>query len=236
MYNNLGVQNLLLRVARQRAAFDRKLRPVLFEAGHRFWTANRSIPYALFPVRGILALQISPSKAKHVEVALVGREGFAGVSLVLGQEKALTTAVAVTAGEAVAMPPAMFRACLGSPVFEAAVLRYTHSFFNMLANISVCNRIHVIEKLCIGHLLMMQDRTQASSFQVTHDFFSRLLGVRRASVSRAAARLQKQGMIYYDRRGRLTILDRRQLERSACSCYQAIQSDFHSLVESQGGF
>jgi len=52
--------------------------------------------------------------------------------------------------------------------------------------------------------------------QVTQDFFSRLLGVRRASVSRAAARLQKQGAIQYDRRGRLTILDRQQLGKAAC--------------------
>ena len=48
----------------------------------------------------------------------------------------------------------------------------------------------------------------------------------RPSVTVAAGILQKAGFIQYSR-GRVTILDRRGLERSSCECYAASWDSYH---------
>ena len=47
---------------------------------------------------------------------------------------------------------------------------------------------------------------------------SALLGVRRPAVTVAAGTLQTLGTIRYSR-GRITVIDRRALEKAACECY-----------------
>jgi Mn-dependent DtxR family transcriptional regulator len=60
---------------------------------------------------------------------------------------------------------------------------------------------------------------------VTQVVISRMLGVRRAGVTRAAASLQKRGLISYHR-GKIAICDRRGLERAACSCYASARESY----------
>ena len=49
------------------------------------------------------------------------------------------------------------------------------------------------------------------------------------SVTQAARNLQRQGVIDY-RRGRLVLLDRRLLERTACECYAAIRERYGDVA------
>jgi Mn-dependent DtxR family transcriptional regulator len=58
---------------------------------------------------------------------------------------------------------------------------------------------------------------------------AQMLGVRRATVSVTAGRLQKQGLIRYQR-GMITIIDRRRLEQAACQCYSVVKADFDSIM------
>jgi hypothetical protein len=202
------------------------LQHVSFEGGHQFWSPDEPVPFALFPLRGIVSLEMPVAPNRLVEVGIVGREGFVGVPLFLGLEHALFVPMALTRGEAIIMPPEVFRAYLRNIAFKSAVERYVHQLIAMLAEISLCNRVHDIEKVWVGRLLLIQDRTQTDSFQISQEFFSRVLGVRRASLNQVAADLQSQGAIAYDRRGWLTIRDRRQLEDRACSCYHALKARF----------
>ena len=144
-------------------------------------------------------------------------------------------AIPLRVSDVIARTPDLFRGYVTNAGFKAAVERYIRLYLVMVSNISVCNRIHDIDELLIGRLLLMQDRTQTDSFQLTQEFLSRLLGVRKASISRAAVRLQGQGVIEYDRRGRLKILDRHQLEKLGCSCYHANKAAFDRLTKALGG-
>ena len=64
---------------------------------------------------------------------------------------------------------------------------------------------------------MTSDRMESDEFQVTQEFLSNMLGVRREGVNRAAGALQQRNLISYSR-GTLTTLDRTGLEAAACRC------------------
>ncbi len=233
MANVAEPQNALLRVAlsARKPKLLRKLTRVVFDAGQQFWLPGDPIPCALFPSRGVISLQRSPSPARRVEIALVGSEGFVGVPLVLGSDTTRMVAVALTAGEAVAMPKDVFREYMRAVAFRTAVERYVNAFIVLLAERSLCHRVHVLQEFLATWLLHIQDRTQSDFLQATQDFCSRMLGVRRASISRAAAALQERGAIQYDRHGRLAILDRGRLEKLACPCYRVIRTEFDRILE-----
>jgi CRP-like cAMP-binding protein len=229
-------ENLLLRAANAKLPLGAgKLVHVTFEAGQQLWRADDTRPHAFFPLRGALSLQLSPDGAKHVEIALVGREGFAGVSLVAGSTRARMSAIAISDGEAFVMSSEMFRRYAAVPAFRAALDRYTQLFVTMVSRILVCNRVHAIEKVCVGRLLFLQDRLKSDLLHMTQDVFAQQLGVRRASISRVVAGLQKTGAISYDKRGRITICDRHHLEAMACTCYYSIKDEYNRLVTQQGG-
>ncbi|MFN7996100.1 MAG: Crp/Fnr family transcriptional regulator [Bryobacteraceae bacterium] len=214
-----------------RTGLIRKLPLVSFEPGERFWPERESAPFALFPLRGIISLRLPSPPSRQLEVALVGPEGFAGLSLLTAFDNDPLIPVALTGGEAVIMDPGVLRASLRTAGFRLAVQKYMRFFVLKLSRLAVCNRIHVIEQIVAGQLLRMQDRYPVRSFDLTQESMAQLLGVRRASISRAAADLQRSGAIEYNRRGRLIILDRGKLEGHACACYRAIKADFDLLTK-----
>jgi Mn-dependent DtxR family transcriptional regulator len=57
-----------------------------------------------------------------------------------------------------------------------------------------------------------------------------MLGVRRETVTELAGLLQDRGLITYTR-GRLTVRDRRGLERASCDCYRIIRAEFDRLMD-----
>jgi CRP-like cAMP-binding protein len=236
MQRNPVPENLLLRAAHQAKRSAWQLKHAVFGVGEQLWTIDAPVSYALFPLRGVVSLQVSGDRGKRANIALLGREGCAEVHLLLGAEHSHMIATGFTAGEALLMPSELFATFLRDPRFRDAVNRYIRLFVVMLQQVSFCNRIHAIEKTIIGRLLLIQDRTQSNSFQLTQAFFADLLGVRKATISRVAGRLQAQGTIRYDGRGRLTILDRRQMERQACSCYRTIKTESENLIAALGGF
>jgi Mn-dependent DtxR family transcriptional regulator len=57
-----------------------------------------------------------------------------------------------------------------------------------------------------------------------------MLGVRRATVSETMSVLQSAGYVSYTR-GRITVVDRRGLQETACECYGIIRSTFSRILE-----
>ncbi|CAN5361053.1 hypothetical protein BH20ACI1_BH20ACI1_30010 [soil metagenome] len=92
----------------------------------------------------------------------------------------------------------------------------------------MCNRYHQIESRLARWLRMMHDRMQSDDFQITQEFLSNMLGVRREAVNKAAGSLQQQNLISYSR-GNLLIFNRAGLEKAACQCYRIIKSESDNL-------
>jgi Mn-dependent DtxR family transcriptional regulator len=70
---------------------------------------------------------------------------------------------------------------------------------------------------------------RSAELLLTQEFIANMLGGRRESVTKAARRLQKAGLIRYVR-GHITILDRQGLEAASCECYQVVKTEFDRLL------
>jgi len=191
---------------------------------HRLlYEPNRKIDFLYFPNRGLIFLVIVMEDGKTVEVAVLGREGFAGVPAVFGLTRSTVREVVQIAGDGFKIKAAAFRQALRfSPLLQAALGRYAVVLAMQISQTAACNRLHDIERRLARWLLMAQDRVDDGVVPITHDFLATMLGTDRPSVSVAAASLQRKEIIDYTR-GTVRILNRKNLEASACECYQTIQ-------------
>jgi Mn-dependent DtxR family transcriptional regulator len=60
-----------------------------------------------------------------------------------------------------------------------------------------------------------------------------MLGVQRSTVTVAAGELQRAGLIGYSR-GKIHIIDRVRLVRTACECYQIVSSSYQRVLQLNG--
>src|SRR5207253_1552036 len=116
----------------------------------------------------------------------------------------------------------------GSPLV-GVLHRYLNAFLTQVTQSVACNVSHSLEKRFCRWLLMTQDRVQSDQFPLTHELLALMLGVRRASVTEAARKLRKAGLIRYIH-GKITILDRAGLEAAACGCYQVVKDDYDRVL------
>jgi len=206
------------------------LRRVSLSAGEKVSDAGARARYVLFPETTVLSLIIVMADGGAVEAATVGNEGVVGLAAFLGDGAMNTQCLAQIAGDAQRLPAvALLRASAESPAVGALLRRYTQAFINQLAQSVACNRLHTIDQRCARWLLMTHDRVGGGdSFDLTQEFLSYMLGVRREGVSGASRALQQLGIISY-RRGHISVLDRPALERAACECYGDTRADYARL-------
>ena len=78
-------------------------------------------------------------------------------------------------------------------------------------------------------LLMVRNHLQKDEFNLTQEFVSQMLGVRRTGVSQIAAKFQAEGIIYY-KRGFIRIISTQKLKAASCECYELIADEFSRLL------
>jgi CRP-like cAMP-binding protein len=114
------------------------------------------------------------------------------------------------------------------------LLRYTQALITQMAQTAVCNRHHSIEQQLCRWLLLSLDRLASYELSMTQELIANMLGVRREGVTEAAGNLQRDGVIRYSR-GRITVLDREQLEQNVCECYAVVKKEFDRLLSDLPG-
>lgn len=186
--------------------------------------------HAYFPADCVISLVTAVEGDPGLEVGMVGREGMLGAQLALGVSAVPLHALVQGAGTAWRMAAAPFRRELArSSALQLSLYRYVYVLMAQLASAAACTRFHNVEPRLARWLLMTHDRSRSEGFHLTHEFLSRMLGVRRVGITSAAGALQRQGLIHY-RRGDITVLDRAGLEAAACSCYAADRRAYDTTV------
>jgi CRP-like cAMP-binding protein len=232
-HHELLRQNRLLRALSP--AEHQQLLPALelvpLRTRERLIAPDVPIPCVYFPLHGVVSLISTLGDGTQVEVATIGNEGLIGLPLVLYANTIPFTAFVQVAGEALRMDAAVFGRLLhaGTEAWPQLLYRYSLALFNQLAQHVVCNRLHRIAQRCARWLLLTHDRVGRDEFPLTHEFLALMLGVRRASVTEVAGRLQQAGLIRY-RLGIMRVLDRAGLEAASCECYGVIKQEYDRLL------
>ncbi|HBT33111.1 MAG TPA: Crp/Fnr family transcriptional regulator [Pusillimonas sp.] len=181
--------------------------------------------FAYFPTNSIISMLNVMEDGSSAEISVVGNDGLVGLPALMGGASTPSRAVVQSAGSAYRIKVSDLQ-----KEFEThgpltrLILRYTQSLFTQMSQTAVCNRHHAIEQQLCRWLLMSLDRLSSNSLIMTHELIANMLGVRREGVTQAAGKLQSLGVIAYSR-GRITVLDREQLEDLSCECYAVVKKE-----------
>lgn len=197
-------------------------REVLYEA-------KAPIGYVYFPINTLVSLFTIMEDSTVAEVAIVGNEGLIGLPVFLGIDTTPLKAIVQIPGEAVRIKADVFKHSVnwGSSL-HYWLQRYTQALMIQISLVGACNRNHSVEQRCCHWLLRAHDSVMSNQFPLTHEVLAQMLGVRRASVTEAAGRLQKAELLRYSR-GQMTILNLKGLEETSCKCYLLVKAEFESL-------
>src|SRR5260370_9303316 len=183
---------------------SRFLEPVVLEYKRPLYDADEPIEFVHFIESGVGSLVCAMADGRAAEVGTVGNEGFAGLPVLLGDDRAPSSMYIQVPGRGLRMRARIFREQLEqSRPMRAAMRRYRHVFFNQVAQTAACAHFHSLEQRCCRWLLMTPYRVLPShNFLLTHEFLAMMRGVRQSGVSVAAGALQRAGLIRSHRRRR----------------------------------
>ena len=180
------------------------------------------VDHVYFPGGGFCSVLTVLADGNMVEVLTIGREGMVGVSAVVNgsARDPSTTMVQAVSDVCYRMSTGVFEAEMNRRgEFSTLVRRYAQALLGVVMQSTACNAVHSIEQRLARWLLMAHDRVECDEFPLTQEFVAMMLGATRPTVTVVAGTLQRADLIAYHR-GRVTIVDRRRLERASCECYR----------------
>ena len=215
------------------AEFDRlrpALEPVDLRMSQVLSESGCTPAYVYFPITAVVSLMYFTLDGASAETAVVGNDGMVGIALFMGGNATPSRAVVQVAGHAYRLPARAMKGEVerGSLVLHM-LLRYVQALIAQTAQTAVCNRHHSIEQQFCRRLLLGLDRSTSDELMMTHERAANLLGVRREGVTAAAQKLQRGGVIRYNR-GHIAVLDRKRLEQGSCECYAAAKREHDRLL------
>ena len=187
--------------------------------------------YAYFLTSGIASVVVTMPEGGTAEVALIGREGAAGVMHILGPTPLPAQCfIQMEAGALRVRLEDLRTKFQESAELRKAVLEFVQQQTVTTGQIAACNKLHDAESRLARWLLMTRDRAEGDTMHITQEFLADMLGTRRTTVTLVAGSLQRRGLIEY-RRGKVTILSREALEHAACDCYRVTKDALANLYK-----
>ena len=210
-----------------------KLKLTEMALGDVIYESNQSIDYVYFPVDCIISLLYVTVNGSSAEISVVGKEGMAGVAVIMGGESTPNRFIVQSRGHAYRMPADDLKEEFNHySEIRIITLRFTQALITQMSQTAVCNRHHSIDQQLCRWLLLSLDRLENNQLNMTQELIANMLGVRREGVTEAAGKLQKLNVIEY-RRGRIIVIDRPKLETLSCECYAVVRREDLRL-ESRG--
>jgi CRP-like cAMP-binding protein len=215
---------------RARARIHPHLKLVRMSSGEVIYESGELLGHVYFPTDSIVSLMYVLADGASAEISMVGNEGLIGVALFMGGETTPSRAIVQSAGYAYRFPGQRLKDEFHrNGEMQQLLLRYTQALITQMAQTAVCNRHHSVDQQLCRLLLLSLDRLSGNRLTMTQELMANMLGVRREGVTDAAGKLQKLGIIRYAR-GRISVLDRSQLEQMCCECYSVVKKESDRLL------
>jgi CRP-like cAMP-binding protein len=186
--------------------------------------------YVYFLESGMVSLVIPLEQGQVVEFGLVGNWGVVGALAVLGTSRISKEAIVDMPGSALRMETDLLRKEIGVNLsIRQILLRYVQARVFEIAQQAACNARHALPQRLARWLLMAIDCTQSNEMNLTHEFLSMMLSVRRPGVTSALNELKDAGIVRTGHR-RIHILNRKRLEARACECHRTVKAEYGRLL------
>jgi len=218
------------------AAIRPCLERVPMKANRVLHHARAPMDHVYFPEGGLVSVLAEVGGGDLIEVWLIGREGMVGTPAVFGMSISRHRRIVHLGGTALRMRLDDFANAMNDlPSLRTRFLHYAHYVLLQTSQIGACSAKHSVEQRLARWILMAHDSSRADRLPLTQLTLSRMIGVRRATVTQCIALLERRGLIATTR-GSLQIVSRSGLETTACACYSIIRNQyFHFLGGSHHG-
>ena len=206
------------------------LRLVAMPLGKVLYEPGDLLSHVYFPTDCIVSLLYVLTDGSSAEISVVGNDGVIGIALFMGGETTPSRALVQSGGHAYELHGQLLKNEFhrdGS--MQLVLLRYTQALITQMAQTAVCNRHHSVDQQLCRWLLLSLDRLSGNRLTMTQELIANMLGVRREGVTEAAGKLQKLGVIKYQR-GQITVMDRPRLEQLCCECYAVVRKESDRLL------
>ncbi|MCF7701907.1 Crp/Fnr family transcriptional regulator [Loktanella sp. M215] len=226
-----GQNNLIHTLPRDdRALLEPHLKQVILERGFVLEEPDQAIALVYFPTSGVGSTVAFTDTGRLIEVGLFGNEGMSGTPVTLQASHSPHQSFMQVAGEGFAIDASTLRTLLDqNPTLQRHLLRYVQVMITQTSQTALSNGQSKLEERLARWLLMCHDRTRGDIMELTHEFLSVMLGVRRAGVTVAIHLLEGKGLIRANR-GQIIILDRHELEDLAQSAYGTSEAEYARLI------
>jgi CRP-like cAMP-binding protein len=213
-----------------RARLELHLEPVHLDRKDLLFRSHEPIGTVYFPDTAVVSLISTLESGESLEVAIVGRDGFAPAVNVPGVTAVPYDAAVQVPGLACCIDAEVLRhEVLADATLYSTLGRFAQVLLARTMQMSLCNAFHSVEQRCIRRLLTMADLVDTGEIPVTHDLMATMLGVHRPTVTLVLRALHKAGLVN-EARGRIAIRDRGRLEKACCECYRAMRGEHRRLL------
>jgi CRP-like cAMP-binding protein len=186
--------------------------------------ADSPLDHIFFPDSGVGSAVAVYADGSIIEMATIGREGCTAMQAVVGAEISSVRLLVQIPGDAAKMSRTAFTRAMNSmPAFRTLMYSYLQAFLEQVLVSVACNGAHRLKQRLARWLLMMRDRSDDDTLQITQTLLAEMLGVQRPTVSNAARELELAGLIARSQR-QITIVDRQGLAEASCECYQLVRT------------
>ena len=191
---------------------------------------GKPIPFVYFMERGIVSVvACTGQQDRCIEAGLIGLEGVTGTMVILGDDRSPNESYVQVPGSAQRIDSDDLRRSMeASPTLKALLIRYAQAFLIQVSQTALANGAAKIEERLSRWILMAQDRMGESEINLTHEFMSTMLGVRRPGVTDTLHQLEGRGLIR-STRGMVRIVDREGLIEAANSLYGLPEAEYERL-------
>jgi CRP-like cAMP-binding protein len=197
-----------------RRSLIERFEKVRLEAGEILHDAGEPAEYVWFITSGIVSLQMITEDDRITEVALVGSNGAIGAHAIVRKNVSYRAQV-YTEGEALRIRTRDLRqAVRQDSTLRDAMVEFLVSLMEQMARRAGQIQHDELKGWLADRLLLMRTLLSSDSFETTHEYIAKFIGVPRTDVTEALGVLRDAGAIYHSR-GYIEILNANKLKKAA---------------------